>query len=39
LRRFLQQPIDKENLISVERQQAPEVGSVQGQLPSRQPGR
>jgi integration host factor subunit beta len=39
LRRFLQQPIDKENLISVERQQAPEVGSVQGRLPGGQPGR
>jgi integration host factor subunit beta len=39
LRRFLQQPTEKENLISVERQQAPEVGSVQSQLPSRRPGR
>jgi integration host factor subunit beta len=39
LRRFLQQPIEKENLISVERQQAPGVGSVQGRLPGGQPGR
>jgi integration host factor subunit beta len=39
LRRFLQQPIEKENLISAERQQVPEVGSVQGQLPGSQPGR